>query len=613
MKAWKKRALALVTAALCLVGGCGLPGIGRSDGDAAPVDNVRVSDAYFGLAWYQNGTLNPVLDNTSVNRLLCEALYEGLFEVTDSFTADGVLCSEYTGDGTTFTFTLKDRVTFWSGQELTAADVVASLQTALWNESSPYHNRLTEVSSIEEVDNRTVRIVLTSPNVNFPRLLDIPIYRAGSGDSGAFADGTGPYHPVKEGSQWKLEANTSWNGGFLGTIRTISLVTMTRADAAQSSFKTGDVSLLRQPRIAPDGQATLTGGAIDTVRTASADMHYLGINYSNGRLANAKVRRALSMALSRQSLCETQLQTFATPAVLPVNPQPSDESLALSMQADTENAVRLLREGLQEAAATPEPEPEPDTSDDGSYDDSYDDTDYTDDSDYDDDSYDNYDDSDYYDEDSDAAGGFSVQMLGVARETKPQVFLLTGENDGASDSTDGAAPADESALGAAANEGAVENAALSIRLLVNANNAFKVAAAEQIAASWQAIGVTVTVDKQPYDTYVSMLQSGDFDVYYGETLLTADFDLRPLLSSGGSLNYGGFSNEDMSNALAASRKGDSVTAYYTTFLDQMPVIPIAFECGQLIIRKGLIDNFHPAPYNAFAGQENWTMPGVSAE
>ena len=116
-----------------------------------PVDNVKVSDAYFGLAWYQNGTLNPVLDNTNINRVLCEALYEGLFEVTNNFTAENVLCESYEGDGTTFTFTLRGDVTFWSGEPLTADDVVASLQAAQTNESSPYYNRLTEVSSIEAV------------------------------------------------------------------------------------------------------------------------------------------------------------------------------------------------------------------------------------------------------------------------------------------------------------------------------------------------------------------------------------------------------------------------------------------------------------------------------
>lgn len=539
---WKKRALAALLAALCLLTACGEGGLGGDDG---PVDTVEVSDAYFGMAWYQNGTLNPVLDSTSINRLLCEALYEGLFEVSGNFTAQNVLCASYAGDGTTFTFTLRDDVTFWSGEKLTAADVAASLQAAQYNEASPYHNRLTEVASIEALSGSEVRIVLSSPNINFPRLLDIPIYRQGSAESGDFADGTGPFQPVKDGNQWKLEANESWHGGFLGSIRHITLVPMTRADAAESSFRTGDVSLLREPRIAPDGASTIIGGSIDTVRTASADLHYLGVNYSNPYLANAKVRQALSAALGRQSLCDTQLQTFATPAVLPVNPQPAADGLTLNMSADTETAARLLREGLEQAGGAG------DTGQDGG-------------------------EADTDEEDS--------------------------ETDTDEDDADGEAGGTDTGSGGG-------DAALSIRLLVNANNTFKVAAAEQIAASWKAVGVSVTVDRQPYETYVSMLQSGDFDVYYGETLLTPDFDLRPLLSSGGSLNYGGYSSQTMSAAVAAARSGDNLAAFYTAFAEEMPFIPIAFECGQLIIRKGLIDNFSPAPYNAFAGLEEWTSSG----
>ena len=47
-------------------------------------------------------------------------------------------------------------------------------------------------------------------------------------------------------------------------------------------------------------------------------------------------------------------------------------------------------------------------------------------------------------------------------------------------------------------------------------------------------------------------------------------------------------------------------AFYQTFLDQMPIVPLAFERGQIILRKGLIDNYHPTPYNAFSALETWT-------
>jgi peptide/nickel transport system substrate-binding protein len=516
-KHWKKRALALVLAALCLLSACG--GKQAEEGERR-VDNVKVSDAYFGLAYYQNGTLNPVTDNTSINRLVCEALYEGLFEINSHFTAENVLCADYTGDGTTFTFTLWDDVTFWSGQPLTAQDAAASLRAAQQNEASPYHNRMTEVSAIEVLSEHELRVTLSSPNINFPRLLDIPIYREGSD---GFADGTGPFRPVNEDGKLALVANEAWHGGFLGSIRRIELVSVTRADAAVASFQTGDVSLIRQPRIAPE--APSYGGSVDTVRTAGAEMHYLGINYNNAKLADARVRQALSAAISRQSLCDVQLQTFADPAVLPVNPQPMDDSLALRMTADTESAVNLLREAGQ---SSPAPE----------------------------------------DED--------------------------GEEDG-EDGGDGESGGDAA--------GAPE---WSFRLLVNSDNAFKTAVADQLAASWAAVGVKVTVDKQPFETFVSKLQSGDFDLYYGETLLTPDFDLRPLISAGGRLNYGGYASETTASAVSAARRGEDIAALYRHLLTEMPIIPLAFERGQLIIRKGLVNGLTPSPYNAFAGLEDWT-------
>lgn len=89
MKSWKKRALALTMAALVVLSGCTFPFGQGNDGDGAPVDNVDVSDAYFGLAWYRSGTtLNPVMDGTEVNSMLREALYEGLFEIKSDFTLE---------------------------------------------------------------------------------------------------------------------------------------------------------------------------------------------------------------------------------------------------------------------------------------------------------------------------------------------------------------------------------------------------------------------------------------------------------------------------------------------------------------------------------------------
>ncbi len=565
-----KRVLALTMCFVLCLSGCEKESVNESE--APPKDTVKVSDTYFGLAYYSNGAFNPVKNNVNINQLMCEALYEGLFEVSNNFTAQNVLCADYTGDGTEFTFKLKNGVKFWSGETLTADDVVGSYEAARESETSPYHNRLADVESIEAVDRLNVRITLSSPNINFPRLLDIPIYRASSSenlddhsdedwdedsddysdedsdensddysdedsdenpgdysdegsdensdnysdedsddysdensgkdseDEVAFEEGTGPFKPVKDGPLLTLEANEYWNGGFLGTIRHISVVKISRADAAAAAFQTGDVSITREPRIAPDGSSTRTGGATETVPVNSSNLHFLGFNYNNGKLAEAKVRQALSLAISRKGICDVSLQGFADPALLPVNPQPEVEGVDMSMESNSQAAAELMKDAK-----------------------------------------------------------------------------LEGD--------------------------------LQISLLVNNNNSFKCAAAELIAGAWNALdGVTVTMEEVPYSSFVSRLKSGSFDVYYGETQLSPDFDLRPLLSSKGNLNYGGYSSEKTTKAIASARKGDDVASLYKHLLSEMPVIPVAFEKSQIILRKGIIENFAPTPYNAFAGQEAWTKP-----
>ena len=489
----------------------------------------------------------------------------------------------------------------------------------LENESSPYHNRLTEVSSIEAVTKRMVRITLASPNVNFPKLLDIPIYRAGTTDEGEFAEGTGPYKPVQNGAAWTLEANENWHGGFLGTIRHITLVKMTRADAADTSFRTGDVSIMRSARIAPDDQNIAFTGEVDTVPVSSAMLHYIGLNYNNSQFTNAKVRQALSMAISRQGLCATQLQDYADPAVLPINPQPADTGVSYSLSADLMTAAQLLREAAQEGAASA-------GGSDGNTDSSDGDSDSTDNSDDDSDtSSDSSGEDGYYDEDGDfiyytsgraSDTDYKVDFLTVRTPKKRtdstvpdrEAVLLDNENTDSgdsTDSTDGSGSTDTAVTDTIVTDAATVQ--LSFRLLVNSDNAFKVAAAEQLAASWNAIeGVSVTVEQADYAACVERIKEGSFDLYYGETRLMPDFDLRPLLMTGGSLNFGGYSSPDMESTLLAARKSGDMSAFYKQFAEEMPFIPIAFERNQVVIRKNLVGGFAPAPYNVFLGQQNWT-------
>ena len=131
------------------------------------------------------------------------------------------------------------------------------------------------------------------------------------------------------------------------------------------------------------------------------------------------------------------------------------------------------------------------------------------------------------------------------------------------------------------------------------------AAAQAIAETLQAAGIGATVNALPYDEYMRALERGNFDMYYGETKLTPDFDIRPLAAADGALNFGGYNNEEFEATLTAARTSEDKSAFYTAFSNALPVIPIAFERCQVVTRAGLLENFNPYPYQIFAGIENW--------
>mgnify|MGYP000314406823 CR=1 FL=1 len=204
----------------------------------------------------------------------------------------------------------------------------------------------------------------------------------------------------------------------------------------------------------------------------------------------------------RQGLCATQLQDYADPAVLPINPQPADTGVSYSLSADLMTAAQLLREAAQEGASSAgSSDSSTDSSDGGS--------DSTDGS---DDDADSSEEDGYYDrgrrlyllyerpgERYRLQGGFLTVRTPKSRIDSTisdgEVVLLDNENTDSgdsTDSTDGSGSTDTAVTDTIVTDAATVQ--LSFRLLVNSDNAFKVAAAKQVAASWNSLnGVNVTV------------------------------------------------------------------------------------------------------------------------
>lgn len=155
--------------------------------------------------------------------------------------------------------------------------------------------------------------------------------------------------------------------------------------------------------------------------------------------------------------------------------------------------------------------------------------------------------------------------------------------------------------------------ALTVTLLVNRENTVKCAIADDLAAALGALGVTVTVEKQPWRLYVEALEKGKFDLYLGEVRLPGDFDLTELLS--GDLNYGGYDAAPLQEALAARRQYSGYAGtwmalqLWNVFVEEVPFAPICFKRESLLVRWGTVSGLDPTAADLFHGMEHW-IPGL---
>ncbi len=154
---------------------------------------------------------------------------------------------------------------------------------------------------------------------------------------------------------------------------------------------------------------------------------------------------------------------------------------------------------------------------------------------------------------------------------------------------------------------------VSLTMIVNAENEFKVSAAQKIAADLSHHDIQISVEVLPWDSYLQRLSSGKFDLFYGECRMTADWDLQSLVGTGGALNYGGYADSQMDALMQAALAADETqrgVAYqnlYTYFAQQAPFAPICFKSLSVLMPSGSADEITPTASNPFYNFPSWKL------
>lgn len=147
--------------------------------------------------------------------------------------------------------------------------------------------------------------------------------------------------------------------------------------------------------------------------------------------------------------------------------------------------------------------------------------------------------------------------------------------------------------------------------LVNEEDSFRLSSANYIAETMSLLDWNITVKALPWEEYLLALTEGEFDLYYGEMRLTADWDLRDLLETDGSINYGGYTDADTDALLDAfSKAADRKTAseqLCTHLVETSPIAPVCFRNCVIMTHPGVVEDLSPLPGNTFAGLSDWAI------
>lgn len=296
-------------------------------------------------------TLNPLLGHA---RWGDGKVFEGLLRLTEDLEVEPLLAvdlPEVSSDGLTYTYRLREGVTFHDGSPLRAHDVVLSYRTALDPDlGSPVAADLTALESVEALDEHTVRFTLAHPHSSFPVATVLGIVPASSVEGREVAAagpdhvvGTGPYRvsSYRPGDRLVLTAHDDY-WGRPPQVRRATFVFAGDDAARVARLAAGEVDAALVPAQALD--RFQDDDRYEVVRRDTADFRALVLPEDHPVAGDPAVRDALHVGLDRQAVVDGPLSGAGRPAFGPIPPEADEYSSVVETSSDPDAARALLDE-----------------------------------------------------------------------------------------------------------------------------------------------------------------------------------------------------------------------------------------------------------------------------
>jgi ABC-type transport system substrate-binding protein len=276
--------------------------------------DILTFDPHLNVLVTQQSWLNHVYD-----RLLYQEEVGGSMTYAPALAESWEMYNE-----TYYLFHLRHGVLFHSGRELTADDVVWTLERAtLWNNITVSTRYVFgPLNHFKAIDKYTVLIGSDQPYGAFLSALSCLYAEIIDSQAGGkvgfgldFDGGTGPYKLVEKvkGEYSVLERfDDYWDrNNHPAYFKKITVQTITDDEARVMALETGAVDMISNPPPASIGELQDKGFVIDSI--ANSRNVFYRLNCEKSPTDNVKVRLAMNYAVDKKAICQTILMGVTKP------------------------------------------------------------------------------------------------------------------------------------------------------------------------------------------------------------------------------------------------------------------------------------------------------------
>lgn len=251
-------------------------------------------------------SLDPHQITDAGTRSVVFNIYEGLVKPTSTGDLEPAIASDYTisDDAKSYTFTLRDGVTFHDGSAVTAEDVKYSIEryAEIQGESSAFSSLLDKVV-ID--DDKTVTIYLKEGYSEFLADLTLAIIPASNDDPEGNPIGTGPFKYVSytPGQELVLAKNENYWQSSVPYLDGVTFKIIADTDTAFTQLQAGTIDILNYLTTAQvQTLEQMADGKFDIVEGNMNLVHAMFLNNEYEPLSNVQVRQALCYAVNREEI-----------------------------------------------------------------------------------------------------------------------------------------------------------------------------------------------------------------------------------------------------------------------------------------------------------------------